>query len=257
MKYSSLVIIESIEKVSPHTYIFGFSDESIASLSYPGMFLSVEVDNHTFRRPFAFLDVDKSSGLIRFMFEVIGGGTKWIASLKEGDFINVLAPLGNSFPIVKKDETPLLISGSAGIAPLNFFAKEIHKDYDLNILMGFSTKENICLYDDLKKIANVHVSTDDGSFGFGGNVVMLLEDFLEKSGIENYVVYACGPSAMLKGLQEFMLKNSMRGYFSFECIMACSVGLCQGCALPINEESNNYALCCKDGSIFSYDYIKL
>jgi len=96
----------------------------------------------------------------------------------------------------------------------------------------------------------INFATDDGSEGFHGTVVQSLEDAL--GFVENPFIHACGPKPMLTALREFMLANEIDGDFSLENRMACGIGVCQGCAIPVED---GFKLVCKDGPVFPFDYI--
>ena len=104
---------------------------------------------------------------------------------------------------------------------------------------------------------NVSVATDNGSIGFKGNVVKLLEsklDFLKEQKIK---IFGCGPNPMLKALQKFSLANNFNCEISTECAMACGFGICQGCPVDSTEHPDKYLLVCKDGPVFNVKDIVL
>ncbi len=262
MKYSRLVTIQKITKEAIDAFIIEFIDKDIALASSAGMFISIGLESKMFRRPFAILDACKDTGLVRFLFRVVGASTAELSKLKAKDSINIMAPLGNSF-IYNDNTIPILIAGGVGVPPIHYFAKSINNKEKTYVLLGGSNSDSLYMKDELKNVSNLHIATDDGSVGFNGNVVMLLEDILKKDKImesdKKAIIYACGPLPMLKGLRNAMDNYGIKGYFSFEAMMSCAIGLCQGCALPIEKKSkdNMYSLCCRDGSIFEYDYIEL
>ncbi len=263
MKYSSLVRIEKITKEQNDAFIVEFIDKKIAKASKPGMFLSVFLENKVFRRPFAILDASESTGRVRFLFKVVGSATEYMSKLKENDLIDVIAPLGNSFDYDKKYKS-LLVGGGVGIPPIHYLAKEMADKENTHVFLGASSINGIYLKSELEKYSSLHISTDDGSFGFNGNAVDMLEEFLANEITKTKkipMIYACGSKPLLKSLKKLMNKYEIKGYFSFEAMMACAIGLCQGCALEIDgahaREDNIYALCCRDGAIFKYDYIEI
>ena len=105
-------------------------------------------------------------------------------------------------------------------------------------------------------------STDDGSFGFKGNVVELLKDVHRR---ENWppsamAVYGCGPTPMLKALQGWMLDKGYGGQLSLECLMPCGFGVCSGCVVESRPDKTGYdrfVRVCYDGPVFDVGEIKL
>jgi dihydroorotate dehydrogenase electron transfer subunit len=99
-------------------------------------------------------------------------------------------------------------------------------------------------------MTNIHLATDDGSQGFHGNVVQLLEQFLEHTDIGKAKIFACGPTIMLKVMTELAQRKNLCCEISLEGQMACGVGICQGCPVERTGEEMKYALVCKDGPTF-------
>ena len=66
-----------------------------------GQFVNVKVENSplTFlRRPISVHDVEPEKGLLYLLIKKNGKGTVQLSMLREGDKLNIILPLGNSFP---------------------------------------------------------------------------------------------------------------------------------------------------------------
>lgn len=98
---------------------------------------------------------------------------------------------------------------------------------------------------------NITIATDDGSLGFKGNVVELLNENIEVLNKSKIKIFACGPNAMLRALKDFCIKNNVECEASTECAMACGFGICQGCPIESTKNSEKYLLVCKDGPVFN------
>jgi dihydroorotate dehydrogenase electron transfer subunit len=101
-----------------------------------------------------------------------------------------------------------------------------------------------------KYLQNVHIATDDGSDGFHGNVVQLLESSFVQNNFNKTKIFACGPTLMLKALTELAKRKNICCELSLEGQMACGFGICQGCAVERTNGIATYALVCKDGPAF-------
>jgi dihydroorotate dehydrogenase electron transfer subunit len=186
------------------------------------------------------------------MFDVHGEGTKQLARKQKDDIIDILGPLGNGFDLSGYYSTALIVAGGIGIAPFPFLIQQISDDKKVICFFGGRSRQNIIEYG----MKNLLISTDDGSAGFKGNVVQLIESEFEKFKNETVRIFACGPNPMLKALQKFSLKNNIDCQISTECVMACGFGICQGCPIE-NAEGNGYYLVCKDGPVFDAKTVKL
>ena len=92
------------------------------------------------------------------------------------------------------------------------------------------------------------VCTDDGSAGFRGTAGDYLKS-IEQTISSDTVVYACGPTPLLKACHEFSARRGCGCFVSVEQVMACGVGACLGCAVKAAE--GGYKRACTDGPVFN------
>lgn len=224
-----------------------FSPEIAAKIN-PGEFLNIKVSDISFpllRRPFSICDVADDS--IYIMFHIAGEGTKLIASKEIGDTLDLIGPLGQGFNFDSDDyETAVFIAGGIGAAPFPYLKKKL-KGKRIRSFIGGRSKESIIEYG----FENIQIATDDGSRGFHGNVVQLLKNEYPNIQNEKIKLFACGPTPMLKAIQEFALEQNINCEISTECAMACGFGICQGCPIESTKNENQYSLVCKDGPVFN------
>jgi dihydroorotate dehydrogenase electron transfer subunit len=210
------------------------------------------------RRPFSVAAV-RDHEILEFAYTAIGRGTRLLASLKPGDSIWCLGPLGNQFPIVEGCRA-IVVAGGIGIAPfplLNSILNE-HRIFPIT-LYGARNASELIYVEELNGLSDrLEIATDDGSAGFHGFVTQLLEKELEKES-RTSVIYACGPHPMMKRVKQIAEKFDVPAYLSMEEIMGCGIGICIGCPIPgvtLSGDDIQY-LCCKDGPIFPSSLVKL
>ena len=210
----------------------------------PGQFISVLCDNLTLRRPFSVMNAENN--LIRILFKLKGKGTDYIKNLEPGDIIDFTGPFGNGFTLQNKRS--LIIGAGVGIAPVYFLKKELDNlGAESRLVGGFLDKDSIPAGLKLDMI-----STDDGSFGKKGSIINYLKD--EIKNYAPYVIYACGPSVVLQKICETASSFGIDTQIAMEKEMACSIGVCRGCAIELKNGKN--ATVCKDGPVFSGEDIK-
>ncbi len=242
------VPVEEVIKLENNIFILKIFSPDIASIINPGEFLNVKVSDTCFpllRRPFSVCDVE--GDYIFLMFNIYGEGTKILAHKHKGELIDLLGPLGNGFNLNGDFETAVIVAGGLGVAPFPYFIKAIGDKKEIRSFIGGKTKTDIITYG----MKNISVSTDDGSHGFKGNVVELLNKNLEKIKSKKVKLFACGPSAMLRRLREFCISNDLDCDASTECAMACGFGICQGCPVESVNNPDKYLLVCKNGPVFN------
>jgi dihydroorotate dehydrogenase electron transfer subunit len=240
-------IIETKE-IQKNIFIQKIHSPEIAKNIKPGQFLNVRVSESIFpllRRPFSICDVEGEN--ICLMYNVLGEGTKILAHKKKDDTIDILGPLGNGFNLEDDYQTAIIVAGGLGSAPFPFVTRNLINKKRIISFVGGKTKHDVITYG----MKNVYECTDDGSIGFNGNVVQLLENNLEQFDVISTKIFACGPNAMLRALKNFCIKHNLDCEVSTESAMACGFGICQGCPIESTNQADKYLLVCKDGPVFN------
>ncbi|MGC8976928.1 MAG: dihydroorotate dehydrogenase electron transfer subunit [Candidatus Ratteibacteria bacterium] len=213
----------------------------------PGNFVHIKIENNFLRRPFSVLDYNKKS--IKIVYKVVGEGTEKLSKKNKNENLDILGPLGNSFPIFENKKVAL-VGGGVGIAPLIFLSKKLKRyKNEICFFYGERTKK-LFLFEILPTGIYYIFSTDDGSFGKNGNIFDVFKDFNE----DFDVIYSSGPEELLKKISFFSEKRPV--YISLENYMACGMGLCYGCVVKVkNKNGWEYKRVCKDGPIFNAEEI--
>lgn len=200
------------------------------------------------RRPFSVAGNRDHS--LDFVIKNIGKGTAAITALREGDAVEIMGPLGNSYPVFDKEKRIWFLGGGTGIASL-FFLNSVHNNADDVVFWGGKSGKE--LPEDEMLPENCIISTDDGSRGEKGNVIETACRHLV-SGRPDIIV-ACGPRGLLKGAQMLSEKYGIPTWLSTEEFMACGMGACAGCAVPLTK--GGYAKACEDGPVFRAEEVVL
>jgi dihydroorotate dehydrogenase electron transfer subunit len=178
-------------------------------------------------------------------------GTEEFSKMKEGDTIRVLGPLGNGFELGNKKA--FLIGGGIGIPPMLQLAKELN--CEKTAVLGY--RDELFLLDDFNEVCTTYIATEDGSAGTKGNVI----DAIRANALEADVIYACGPTPMLRALKAYAQEHDMECYVSMEERMACGIGACLACVCKttgIDGHSHVHnTRICKDGPVFLAEEVDL
>jgi dihydroorotate dehydrogenase electron transfer subunit len=208
------------------------------------------------RRPFSICGRDRNRILI--LYQVVGRGTAILMSAKQGERVSVLGPLGKGFEIPAKGNTPILVGGGIGVAPLFFIAQSL-KRRNVEFMMGFASASEILPLGRLKgPRIKISLATDDGTRGHAGFVTDLLERRIEKRAPDKGGInlFVCGPRPMLKKVARLALAHRIPCHVSLEARMACGLGACLGCAVKASfSEGRAYYHVCKDGPVFPVEAI--
>ncbi len=245
MKIVEKGVVVKNEKITEGIYDLEIKLPEIAALASCGQFVEVYPDNgvNLLARPISICEI--KGDIIRLVFQVVGKGTKIFSELKAGESIRVLGPCGNGYPLIRAKKY-ILAGGGIGVPPLLETAKQLKDKGEVQVFLGF--RSGGFLIKDFEDLGvKVHIATDDGSAGFKGNVVGLMESI----DAEGEVIYSCGPKIMLKYLAKYGEGKGIPTYVSMEERMACGIGACVGCVLKIkNGDGYENKKVCKDGPVF-------
>lgn len=250
MKYD-VMLCKIISKRQLTADVFDLTVEAgeLAKAAHPGQFAHIYVPGKTLRRPISICGIDRAAQTLRFVFQIRGEGTAWLAGMRPGDALDILAPLGNGYSLGNTRQKAVFVGGGIGMPPLLEAAKAFGEN--AMILAGFRNEESIILKEDFEKNGNrVLIATDDGSFGHHGLVTDLLDN------LDFDVIFACGPTPMLKSVCNAAAARGVPCQISLEERMACGIGACLGCACRLKKDGREfYGHVCKDGPVFDYETV--
>jgi dihydroorotate dehydrogenase electron transfer subunit len=247
-KYMHDFRIQQNRRLSANYFVLNLESSEKLPEILPGQFAEVLVTNSSstyLRRPFSIYDVDYEKNTIRMLIKSIGTGTAKLYDLVEGDSINIIYPLGNSFSL-PEGKNALLIGGGVGIAPMLYLSKFLKSQgFEIDVLIGGRTQNDILEPELYSSYANVYITTDDGSVGERG---MVTEHSLFSNGKISYSkVYACGPDPMMKAVAKLAYSKSIPCEVSLENMMACGIGACLCCVVETHQGNKTT---CVDGPVF-------
>ncbi len=204
-------------------------------------------DAHLLRRPISLCDC--WDDVARFVFEVKGSGTAWLARRRPGDLLDLLFPLGRGFDTVTPDEPLLLVGGGIGVPPLLYAARLAAGRS--HAVLGFRTAQLALLTADLHALCEqVHICSDDGTAGEPALVDAVCRRLLCNQTYKR--ILACGPKPMLRAVAAVAAACGVPCQVSLEERMACGIGACLGCACQTVDEAGqaHYSHVCADGPVF-------
>jgi dihydroorotate dehydrogenase electron transfer subunit len=234
--------------------LLGFQAKSIAAEAQPGQFIMVRPSDNfhpLLRRPISIHSV--SDDKVEIFFQQAGTGTRLLAQKERGDSLDIIGPLGNGFDLDNslKQKPTALVGGGRGIAPLYFLARRLRSLGAIpRVYYGGRTRKDIPLQQKFSRDNfDIQLSTDDGSFGYNGQVTELF-----RSSLEDYSparIFACGPEAMMVEVFRIAQKKNIPAEFSLEAIMGCGFGACWGCVRKLkNDTGEEWSKICEDGPVF-------
>jgi dihydroorotate dehydrogenase electron transfer subunit len=226
------------------------ADEQLPEM-LPGQFVEVRIDETPsvlLRRPISIHYYDQAANELGLLVQLVGNGTRWMATLEPGDTVNIVLPLGNGFTLPADTSVrPLLIGGGVGVAPLLYLGMKL-KEMGITptFLLGSRTENELMRIAEFEKVGTVYITTENGAVGEQGYVtqhsVLTREQFDQ--------VYTCGPKPMMVAVARWAKAAGVACEVSLENKMACGVGACLCC---VEDTKQGHVCVCSEGPVFSID----
>ena len=246
----------------------------IAQKAIPGQFVHVRCSQHLeMRRPLSIMLTDKNKGTIDLLYKITGKGTTLLSRHQVNESLSLMGPIGQPFKVTKK--YPLFIGGGVGMPPMIFLSQTLSLNTDITpfVILGsevpfpFPIVTSKIAIPHIDKNVTANLSMLEGwQIGgrltslqpqknyFQGYVTELATQWLEglnKNQQNQVEICACGPHPMLKAVADLAQKYSLPCQLSLEEYMACGIGGCAGCTVPIHtEQGMQMKRVCVDGPIF-------
>ncbi len=258
-KFDTATKIISNEQIATNHFLLRCKCPKIAAQSKPGQFIHVLIDegsNLLLRRPFTIYSIKDDE--ISMLYQIIGKGTKILSTCQQDQQINVLGPLGNCFDLSVEPDPAIVVGGGAGIASLMLLATALRLNgIRLIAMIGAMSSDRLLSVKDLEEIgAEIHITTDDGSFGNQGFVTDSLLAVLEKptkNGLRNPIIFTCGPSGMLQAVTKIVVDYEIPCQVTMENEMGCALGVCLGCVCKVRSPNAGFEFqrVCSEGPVFN------
>ncbi len=247
-KYQSRLLVNEVTHPSAKHVLVKLALEEPLPEIKAGQFVEILVENSvsTFlRRPISVHYVDEARKELWLLIAVVGDGTRTLATLKAGDTLDIVFPLGNGFTIEKC--RTLLVGGGVGVAPLLYAGKKIRElGGEPVFLLGARTAGDLIGMDMFRNIGQTLTTTEDGTDGEKGFVTD--HSIWQTETFDRIAV--CGPKPMMAAVAKKARQLGTRCEVSLENMMACGLGACLCC---VEKTTEGNVCVCKDGPVFDIE----
>ncbi len=257
-KYCSDLTVKAVDHINEKYILLRLTQDEPLPEMQPGQFVELKVEDSpaTFlRRPISINNVDVQNNELHLLVALVGEGTRHLATLKSGDKLNVMYPLGNGFTLATASGSiskRLLIGGGVGVAPLLYLGKKLQEaGQEPTFLLGARSKKDLLMIDSFKQYGRVFVTTEDGTEGEKG--------FVTNHSLFNTehfdLISCCGPMPMMKAVAQLADKLGTECEISLENKMACGLGACLCCVEKTKDKGN--VCVCTEGPVFNSKRLNL
>lgn len=266
-----LLTVGKNETIADRIYHMDLTGDFMGEEFVPGQFVHIKCGegfDPLLRRPMSVCDINDTKNKMTILYRREGKGTAILSEYTEGKKIDLLAPLGNGFPTdnVKPAQLALLVGGGIGVPPLYYLGRKLKSiGVKIKSILGFNSAQDVFWQNQFATLGETLVTTVDGSYKDTIGRKGLVTDFINKIEIGSSgwdVLYACGPNAMLRAIQNIVPKDK-EAYISMEERMGCGVGACLACVCDAADDfvsvtnSKKYRRVCTEGPVFHLHEIKL
>ncbi len=227
----------------------------VARAARPGQFVIIRTDEEGERIPLTICDYDAQEGTVTIVTQTVGYSSGKINALEEGEaFADFAGPLGRPSDLLDipagelEGKRVLFVAGGVGTAPVYPQAKWL-KEHGVtaDVIIGAKTASLFTYVEEMKKVANVYLCTDDGSEGFHGMVPALIEDLVGRQGKKYDCCVIIGPMIMMKFASRTTLGYGIPTVVSLNALMVDGTGMCGACRVSVGGKT---LFTCVDGPEF-------
>jgi dihydroorotate dehydrogenase electron transfer subunit len=282
-EHRGTIFVEDAELLAQHEFpgrqfVIRLRAPKCAAAATPGSFAHLTCDPLLpMRRPLSIMRADPAAGWIEILYKIVGPGLEALSKQPLGATLSVMGPIGQGFKLSPQRPQKLLIGGGVGIPPMVFLAESLKERNDAAwqplVLMGseipfpFHTRPSTILLPGVPDGVIACMPLLDGwgvpsrlasLAGFAGCFDGYVTDLaavwlssLDATALAEVEMFACGPTPMLQATARVARRFGVPCQVSLEEFMACAVGGCAGCAVPVVTESGlAMKRVCVDGPVF-------
>ena len=232
---------------------------AIARRTRPGQFVMVKRAlgcEPLLRRPFSVFEVLRDgqgavTGL-SLLSKQVGAVTRDLFRAEPGERLRCLGPLGVPFPVVDPPTRAWMVAGGVGLAPFATLAEALHaRGVDTTLFYGGRSSDDLYRVPLFERLGvRVLLATEDGTRGEAGRVTAPLARRLVTEAGRPLMVYACGPTPMMRAVAELAARAGQPVQVSLEPVMGCGLGGCYSCVVRVLDGSARFVRSCLEGPVF-------
>ena len=282
MKSHRDTIFETEAEILSHDLLDG--DQAIirlaaadcAKAALPGSFVHLQCDrSRPLRRPISIMRTSPEQGWVELLYKIVGDGTRLLAERKVGEKLAMLGPIGTPFELHPERPKPLLIGGGVGMPPMIFIAQSLqqNRDYQPFVILGSevpfpfqATPSQMVIPGMPDGVIGTMPLLEDWGIptrltslqgypgcheGYVTDLARLWLKELDQATLDQVEIFSCGPHPMLEAVAQVAKEFELPCQVSLEEFMACGVGGCAGCVVPVKtEQGEAMKRVCVDGPVF-------
>jgi dihydroorotate dehydrogenase electron transfer subunit len=202
------------------------------------------------RRPQSVYRIDRERGRIEFLYKCVGRGTKGLATLKRGDELNMVGPLGVGFTVDASWKHIVVLGrgvGLATLAPISQLAAE--NGIGVTAILSARSPEFVMAGDLFARTGRVIAALDSDDSSAVENVEAILRRLIADGKADAF--FTCGSNRLFQLMKRLGKAHGIPGQIAMEQIMACGLGPCYVCVRTFEVDGKQeLRRVCVEGPVF-------
>jgi dihydroorotate dehydrogenase electron transfer subunit len=252
---------ESLSPIVSHEWVNGEYKHLIVEASpkalavKPGQFFNLlcpspDAGELWLRRPQSVYRIDRAKGRLEFLYKCVGRGTNGLATLKRGDDLNMVGPLGVGFTINPGWKNIVVLGrgvGLATLAPISQLAGE--NGIGVTAILSARSAEFVMGGELFGKVGDAIGVLDTDGTSSVENVEAIIERLIAQGKADAF--YTCGSNRLFQLMKRLGKTHGIPGQIAMEQIMACGLGPCYVCVRTFEVDGKQeLRRVCIEGPVF-------
>jgi dihydroorotate dehydrogenase electron transfer subunit len=180
------------------------------------------------RRPQSVYRIDKPNRRIEFLYKSVGRGTRGLATLKAGEQLNMVGPLGVGFTLAPRAKHIVVLGRGVGLATMGPIS-QLAGDNGVHVtaILSARSSEFALAADLFAKVGEVIPVLDSDGTSKVENVEAILTWLIAERRADAF--YTCGSNRLMQLMKRLGKEHGIPGQVAMEQVMACGVGPCYVC----------------------------
>jgi dihydroorotate dehydrogenase electron transfer subunit len=202
------------------------------------------------RRPQSVYRIDRANGRIEFLYKCVGRGTRGLATVKPGDMLNIVGPLGVGFHLDPSWKNIVVLGrgvGLATLAPISQLAGA--SGVGVTAILSARSRAMVMADDLFREVGTVVPVLDSDRSSDLGNVEAIILGLIAAGRADAF--FTCGSNRLMQLMKRLGGAHRIPGQVAMEQVMACGLGPCYVCVrtFEVNGKKELRRVCI-EGPVF-------
>jgi dihydroorotate dehydrogenase electron transfer subunit len=200
------------------------------------------------RRPQSVYRIDRANGRIEFLYKCVGRGTHGLATVRPGDTLNIVGPLGVGFHLERAWKNIVVLGRGVGLATLAPIS-QLAAEGGVTAILSARSRALVMADDLFGQVGAVVPVLDSDRSSDVDNVEKILRGLIAVKRADAF--FTCGSNRLMQLMKRIARAHGIPGQVAMEQVMACGLGPCYVCVrtFEVNGKKELRRVCI-EGPVF-------